>query len=134
MKREDELKLIQDARIKLWHTYITWFTWHFAIHMTIIAGLLTIPALSGVDRKALIFIIAFAALGFGASIAMIVYQFQVRNRAHCLDDALSWSAFGGGLAEYARWATFATNLLLLAMWFWIYHFWPIGPNVGAGLG
>jgi hypothetical protein len=89
MDSKEEIKLIQDAWIKLWHTYITWFTWHFAIHMTIIAGLVSIAALRGLNRTPLVFILAFSFLGLCATFAMKRYEKEIRERVNKLDPELA---------------------------------------------
>lgn len=49
MKAEDEVRLIQDALIKFWQMYMTWFTWHFGLHMVALGGIFSVKYL--VDRR-----------------------------------------------------------------------------------
>jgi hypothetical protein len=120
----DELRLIQDAWLKLFKIYITWFTWHFAIHMTLMYGLFSVERLRQHGRLALPFMIAFSSIGGATTIAMFIYRKHVQSRVKELNKELSWIAFGGVLTRYAEWGTLLTAVLVVAMWVYLFWAWP----------
>jgi hypothetical protein len=75
-------------------------------------------------RTPLWFFIGFTLLGFGVTVAMFAYEWQMRRRIRELDPKLGWTAFGGALATYAGIATMATITLLFGMWVYLIAKWP----------
>ena len=118
----DELKLLQDSWIKIWQTYMTWFTWHFGIHIVAMGGIFAKRPLWFEGVAASVFMVFFTTLAIIASWAMITYDNETRQRAHCLakNSAVGTNVIlGGAVIRVARWATGITNLFVLVAWVFI---------------
>lgn len=117
MNSNSRFGLIVESWTRFWQTYITWFTWHFAIHMTILAGYFSLDAIQDRAASAALFIMIFAALGLGANACMVWYGCQTRKLAQRLAPGyVTEVTLGGALSRYAGWATLITGVLLNVMW------------------
>jgi hypothetical protein len=128
MDANEELKLLHDGWTAFWSTYITWFTWHFAIHVTVltafIAGSAQFPKLQNLLEPALILVTILAGLGFAATIAMRFYEREIFERAEEIEHGINHAVLGGSLVRYATVATICTNGLLFAFWIYLLCHWP----------
>jgi hypothetical protein len=125
----EELKLLHDSWVRLWQTYVTWFTWHFGLHIATFAGLFQIVTLRPNAVGVAKFLIAFAVLGLLEAIAALIFDLQVKRRAKILGKGIGSTAaiFGGFLTQYAGPAMILTNLLVVVAWGYVVEH-PPGPT------
>lgn len=117
----ENVKSLRDSHLKLWNMYITWYMWHFGIHVVAIGGFFSIDLLREnwcVISSIMLFI---AILGVGTSAFMIAFHYIVLATGARLGDAGKDIdlLFGGFLGTYAGWATLGTGLVICGGWGWI---------------
>jgi hypothetical protein len=118
----DEITLLQDTWIRIWQSYMRWFSWHFLTHLGSLAAVMSNEALRKLAATAALFMGFFGLLGAGAAVALWMYDHSVRVRLEELrnDPKANDALFGGAILKMARWACLATKLLIIAAWGYVY--------------
>lgn len=114
----DEITLLQDTWIRIWQSFMRWFSWHFAIHIATIYGVLGAVQMQEHRVKVSVFMFIFGFLGACAAGAMCIYDHSARTRLESLRAApvANNVLFGGAILKLARWACLFTNILILLAW------------------
>jgi hypothetical protein len=113
----EELKLLQNSFIKIWQSYMVWFSWHFFVHLTAIGAVLTVPALQEHALLASAFMGFFGLLGAGAAVQMASYDYAARRRFAELETRpASTALLASPILGYARWACLITKAMLVVAW------------------
>lgn len=116
-ERADDLTILRDSWLTIWRTYMTWFTWHFGIHVVAL-WIVTTRATPHQAAAAAVFMVAVAGLGLTASAKMHAYDRSTQNAINSLPDEkhLNELIFGGEVVRYARFATTMTTALVVVAW------------------
>ena len=103
--------ILHETWLRLWQVYMSWFSWHFGIHVFAIGGTFSIGALT--PRISLIGTVmaVFGILGLIGCMMMGHYHNAVLRKAEELVGPESKLIFGGNIAHCAAPATLATNPL-----------------------
>lgn len=112
------LKLLQDGWLKIWQMYLTWFAWHFGIHVGALAAFIGNLDKRGVKENVLAIVLFMIALNFTSIVAswqMRKFDKRVYERAQCCAERADL-LFGDPIAQTGRWATLASNVLILVAW------------------
>jgi hypothetical protein len=114
----DELSLLQNTWIRIWQSYMRWFSWHFLVHIGALGTVLTNVAMREHAGKVAIFMGLFGALGAGAAACMCAYDYSARKQVESLrrSPVANNALFGAEILKFARWACLVTKILLVGTW------------------
>ena len=116
-----EIKILQDAWIKIWQMYMTWFTWHFGINVVGLGWALSRDLKSNDLRlqagTGALLMVFFATLTIFVALKMRGFHIATAERARSLELGVHHSLiFGEPLARYACFATLVANIAILIAW------------------